>query len=238
VLVLALGRSDTPAVDDSRRRPTERYEPLPGLTQLPGWIFRRLGRRLRIALVVAALGLVALALALAPGLRESKRERAALERRERAAQRESRIQELQIEQRPRVRSSDSVAPAGAGPGTRLEERAALMKELSEAIAADARRRVRLGALDGPILRVECEPFPRTVAGVGAHRELSRRSGRYACLAVTAEFGRGAASVAGALGHPYRAKVDFESGRYAFCKISGRPDPAADPRVTTPEACGG
>jgi hypothetical protein len=238
VLVLAPGDSDTPAVEESRREPTERYEPLPGFAELPGWIFRKLGRRLRVAIVLALVGVTALALALTPMLRESKQERAASERRERAALRERAIQRLQAEQRPRFGVSDSVAPVGAAPGTRLEARATLMDELTAAIGADARRRVHRGALDGPILGVECEPFPRTLAGTGAERDLSRRSGRYACLAATSRFKRGESSIGGALGHPYRTKVDFQTGRYAFCKISGRPDPTADPRVTTPRACGG
>jgi hypothetical protein len=238
VLVLALGGPHTPPVDKSRREPTERYEPLPGVAQLPGWALCKLGPRLRVVLVLALLAAVAGALALAPALRERKQERVAQERRERAAQREAAIRRLQVEQRPRFRVSRSVAPAGAGPATRLEARAELMDDLSAAIEADARRRVRRGVIEGPILRVGCEPFPRTLAGVGADRELARRSGRYACLAVRAEFERSEASVGGALGYPYRAKVDFESGRYAYCKISGRPGPTPDPRVTTPRACGG
>jgi hypothetical protein len=238
VLVLALPDSDTPAVEDSRREPTERYEPLPGFAELPGWIFRKLGRRGRVAIVLVLVGLIALALALEPTLRESKQERAASEARERAALRERAIRRLQAEQRPRFRVSGAVAPVGAAPGPRLEARAALMDELAAAIGADARRRVRRSALEGPILGVDCEPFPRTLAGVGADRDLSRRSGRYACLAATARFQAGESSIGGALGHPYRAEVDFQSGRYAFCKISGRPDPTADPRVTTPPACGG
>jgi len=133
--VLAPGDSDTPAVEDSRREPTERYEPLPGFAELPGWIFRKLGRRWRVAIVLAIVGLIALPLALT--LRESKQERAASERREKAALRERAIQRLQAEQRPRVRVSDSVAPVGAAPCARLEARAALMGEVSAAIAADA-----------------------------------------------------------------------------------------------------
>ncbi len=70
------------------------------------------------------------------------------------------------------------------------------------------------------------------------RDLSRRLGRYACVAATSEFERSETSVGGLLGYPYRAQVDFDSGRFALCKISGRPDPTPDPRVTTPGACGG
>ena len=48
-----------------------------------------------------------------------------------------------------------------------------------------------------------------------------------------------AAAAGA-GHPYRARIDFTTGRYAFCKIRGRPGELAvrAPRVRIPSVCGG
>jgi hypothetical protein len=221
-----------------RNHPPERYEPLPGLAQLPGWVWRKMGRFLRIAVVVALLAAIAGATALVPELRESKEERAQAEQRERAERRAQLARELEAEQRPSFGRSSSVAPTGTAEPQRLTGRAGLMDELSATIVADARSRVRLGRLDGPIRRVECDPFPRTVDGVGADRDLSRRRGRYACLAVTAEFGRGEASVGGVIGHQYRALVDFETGRYAYCKVSGQAGPSREQLVTTPRACGG
>lgn len=211
---------------------------MPSLAELPIRAWRALGRGLRIAIGIAVLGLVALALLLVPAARESQQERERLERREQAEREEQAIRRLQAEQRPRFARSASRAPAGATPRTALAARAGLMGDLSTTILADARSRVRRGALDGPILSVECEPFPRTASGAGADVDLSRRHGRFYCVAVTAQFERSDESIGGALGHPYRAQVDFKSGRYAFCKISGRPDPTPDPRVTTPHACGG
>jgi hypothetical protein len=222
----------------SERQPPERYEPLPGFAALPGWIWRKLGRLGQIAIVVAVLGGIAGAVALAPTISESKDERAASERRERAERRAELIRELRAEQRPRLGRSQSTAPAGAAPPARLAARAGLMDELSATIVADARRRVREGELDGPIRRVECEQFPRTVEGVGADRDLSRRRGRYACIAVTTDFGRGKNSIRGVIGHQYRALVHFESGRYAYCKISGQAGPSREQLATTPRACGG
>jgi hypothetical protein len=217
---------------------TDRYEPLPGIAALPGWLWRRTGRRLRIALGVGLAALVALAVALVPGTLESKQERAESERRARAERRERLIDRLEAEQRPRLRRSDSVAPAGAGPKQQLTARAGLMDELARQIRDDARRRVRAGELDGPIRRVACEPFPRSVVGSGADQDLSRRRGRYSCVAVTAEFERSESTLAGIIGHQYRALVDFQSGRYAYCKIAGQAGPTRDPLVTTPRACGG
>jgi hypothetical protein len=240
VLVLDLSRANIPDVPSTREKPTkpERYEPLPGIPQLPGWLWRRMGRGGRVAAALVVVVAIAAGVALAPGILESKQERAKSQELERAEFRAQRIRELEAEQRPRFRRSESVAPAGAGDEQRLAARAGLMQELRRAVLADSRRRVRRGELDGPIRRVVCEPFPRTIEGVGADRDLSRRTGRYSCVAVTAAFARNKSSVGGVIGHQYRVLVDFESGRYAFCKVSGQAGPSREQLVTTPRACGG
>jgi hypothetical protein len=191
--------------------PPDRYEPLPGFAELPRWLWRRTGSRVRIGVAIACVLAVAGTVVLVPAIDDARQQRAAAERREAELARARHERELLAEQRPRF--------------GRISSRAAALDELSGAITADARRRVRAGALNGPIRRVECEPFPRGV-------DPSRSGGRYSCLAVTSQF------EGGAIGHPYRAMIDFETGRYAFCKISGRPDPTPDPRVTTPRVCGG
>jgi hypothetical protein len=217
---------------------TDRYEPLPGIVELPGWAWRRIGRAGRIALIaVVVLTAAALAAAL-PAMLESKEERAEAERRERAERRAALARRLELEQRPRFRRSAAVAAPGASAPERLDARAALMDELVAGILADARLRVQRGRLDGPIRGVECEPFPRSVEGVGAHEELSRRTGRYSCVAVTAELARSEAVLGGVIGHTYRARADFGSGRYAFCKVTGQSGPSREQLVTTPRACGG
>ena len=46
---------------------------------------------------------------------------------------------------------------------------------------------------------------------------------------------------GVLGHPYRVRIDFDTGRYAFCKVFGRPGEGQLKRhqgVTVPAVCGG
>lgn len=216
----------------------DRYEPLPGILDMPGWAWRRMGRGVRMGLGLGLLVLLGLGVALAPALRESKEERERAEQRERAEARAELVRRLEAEQRPRFGRSRAVAPAGAGAQERLGARAELMEEMPAAILADARRRVRAGALDGPILRVDCEPFPRSVDGAGADEDLSRRRGRYSCVAVTAAFERSEESIGGVIGHQYRALADFEVGRYAYCKISGQAGPAREQLVTTPRACGG
>ncbi len=96
-------------------------------------------------------------------------------------------------------------------------------------------------MSGPIEDVDCEPFPRNVTGVGAEDSTDQRFGRYFCVAVTARFERSAGTAGGLIGHPYRVRIDFDTGRYAFCKVSGRPGEGLLRRrigVTIPPACGG
>jgi hypothetical protein len=209
-----------------------RYEPLPGLAELPAWAWRRSGRGARLGALLAILGVAAFAAAVAPALRDSAREQDAAAKRARAAQRAELARRLEAEQRPLHARSRSVAPPSAARRERLAARAGLMDELAGSIEADARARVRRGDLEGRIRRVECEPYPRTVGGTGPDRDLTRRRGRYACLAITSEF------TGGVIGHQYRALVDFDTGRYAYCKITGQSGPSRDQLVTTPRACGG
>jgi hypothetical protein len=244
VLVLGLPRAQHPSPVTSRTpteqnpRQRDRYEPMPGVADLPGWLWRRMGRTGRLTVLGVLILLVAATAALVPVILESKEDQAAADRRERAERRADLIRRLETEQRPRHRRSSSVTPAAAPPTEQLEARSTLVDELHAEILADARARVRRGDLDGPIRRVECEPFPRSVDAIGAHEQLGRRTGRYACVAVTAEFGTGEAGATGVIGHQYRTMVDFQTGRYAFCKVSGQAGPSREQLVTTPRVCGG
>lgn len=211
----------------------ERYEPMPGLVRLPAWLWGKMGRLARIAAVVAVLAAGAATAVLAPQISETKEKRSARDRRAAAQQRVERRRALAAEQRPRTARSDATAPSAASARERLDARAALMIDVRRTIEADARRRVEEGQLDGTIRRVECERFPRGVGAKPADETLDQRRGRYSCTAVTSEF------KGGVLGHPYRVLVDFESGRFTFCKISGVTGPSREDRlVTTPRACGG
>ena len=197
-----------------------------------------MGRGTRITLGLVLVLLIGGGIALIPAMQNSSAERERAEEQRRAEARAELARRLQAEQRPRFARSAAVVPAGAPAAERLAARSEMMGGLRADIAADARRRVRSGSLDGPILRVECEPFPRSVDAVGADADLSRSEGRYSCLAVTAEFERSEQSIGGVIGHQYRALVDFETGRYAYCKISGQAGPSRDQLATTPRACGG
>jgi hypothetical protein len=186
-----------------------------------------------VGAVTALLVLIGVGIAIAPGIRESKSER---EARERAELREARVERdarIRREQRPRF--------AVAAPPEDVAQRRRLVDRAGDSVLADARRRVAEGRLSGPIRSVDCEPFPRNVAGIGADDSTEERFGRYACLAVTAEFQETRETSGGLLGHPYRVRIDFDTGRYAYCKIAGRPAEGQlkrDPGPTVPRICGG
>jgi hypothetical protein len=218
----------------AQQRTEDRYEPLPGIAGLPRWIWHKLPRGGRIALALLPLAAVGLVLLLAPGIDESKDERARAESERRAQATAAEVKRLRAEQRPRFGRG---APAGAN----LARRAALAQALTVAVEADAKRRVAAGSLDGPIRSVECEPFPRTVEGRGAHLDPGLTTGRYSCLAVTSAVEATDRTAATAIGHPYLVKVNFDTGRYAFCKVAGRPGEFSvgrQPLVPVPAACGG
>jgi hypothetical protein len=219
--------------DPSQAR-ADRYESLPGLASLPAWIWRRLPGPAKVAVALLPFVAIAVALILGPGIDRSKDERARAQERSFERSQAARLERERREARPRF-------GAGAAARNSLAARAALLQDASTAVRTDARERVRAGALDGPIRSVECEPFPRTVESSGAHLDASRRIGRYGCLAVTSAIPANELHEAGAIGHPYRVRIDFETGRYALCKIVGRPGEGAyatQPITPVPRACGG
>jgi hypothetical protein len=201
---------------------------------LPGWLWRRMPTWARAALIVAVVALIGVGIAIAPGIRETKQEREQAEREERQRLRAEREAQIRREQQPVFVNA---RPADSG----VSARRGLVDSVRESVLVDARERVSDGRLEGPIRRAECEPFPRSVSGVGPEDSTDERFGRYFCLAVTAEFARSESTRGGSIGHPYRVRVDFDTGRYAFCKISGRPGEGLLRRrigPTVPRECGG
>jgi hypothetical protein len=212
----------------------DRYEPLPGITRLPAWIWRRLPPAGRVGVALLPVVALALVLALGPGIERGKEERASAEAERLAEARAERVERLRREQQPTFGRGE---PAAAS----IPARTQLLADVAVAVRGDARARVEAGTLSGPIRRVKCEPYPRTTERRGAADDLSRSVGRYSCLAVTTEFGASAVHEAGVIGHPYRARIDFDTGRFAFCKVAGRPGEGSigqAPIVPVPAACGG
>jgi hypothetical protein len=221
----------------------DRYEPLPGLLEIPGFLIRKIPPRARRpAAFVAVVLLVGAAVALAvsvPAITESKDERAAAEQvaeRERRAQRAA---ELQAELR--LRTGRGTPARGLEGAAAISAREALASDLADAVREDALARVKAGEFTQSVRRVECERFPRGARGEDPATNLASPTGRYSCLAITADAPRVETNESSSLGYPYRARVHFPSGRFSFCKISGRPGEGSISRefpVRVPKACGG
>jgi hypothetical protein len=212
----------------------DRYEPLPGIFQLPSYAWRRLSRAGRIGVVVAGVAAAVLIVLLMPGIERAKDEHAQAE-----AERSARIQaqiiaQTRREQLPRF-------DRGAAAGRDVAARADLVASATASIRADASERAAAGEFNGPIDRVECQGYPPAVAAAPADRDPARRSGRYSCIAVTSDIPATSGNRPGLLGHPYRMRIDFRTGRYAFCKVRGRPGELAvkaPTGVALSPACGG
>jgi hypothetical protein len=221
----------------------DRYEPLPGLLEIPGFLYRKLRRRGR-RIVLAVLAILALALAAGvvfglPAVTETKEERAAAEQSARERVRQAQIARLRAEQR--LLRGEGTASAGLAGAQAIAARRALADDLTAAVEADARARVQAGELDQGVLRAECERYPRGARGEDPATNLASDTGRYQCLAITADAPRLETQQSSSLGYPYRALVDFPTGRFTYCKVSGRAGEGsieADIPVEVPAACGG
>ena len=187
----------------------DRYEPLPGFLSIPGFLYRKLGPRGRMAVKVGGglfvVAVIVAAIVLVPRIADTKRERADRESREAAAAMAERRRQLIAEQRPHR------ARAEAG-----SSRAAVVGELEQRMLADARARVAAGTLAGPAARrVECEVIRHGQDPDGARVV-------YSCIAVTSDLPSIDGSPGGVIGHPFRGVAEFPSGRLTWCKVSGRP----------------
>jgi hypothetical protein len=225
---------------DARR---DRYDPLPGLTEIPGFLIRKLtprGRKVAAAIAAAMIVIVAVALIISiPKITESKQERAAAERRADAKREAQLVAQLKAEQR--LIEGRGTPSRGLGDGAEIAARKALAADLAAAVHTDALARVQTGEFTHSIKRVECERYPRGAHGEDPATDLASPIGRYSCLAVTVDAPKTDLSNASSIGYPYRALVNFPSGKYTFCKFSGRPGEMAfarNVRAPVPRACGG
>jgi hypothetical protein len=168
--------------------------------------------------VLAAVG-GAVAL-LAPGIDRSKQSAAAAAARRDAAATAALVARATASQRLHLIVAPTRVPGPGAPAVaRLQARAAVLHELTRAVLADARARVRAGTLTGPVLSVSCTPYPS--GAVAFERALSVRVGSYACLAVNSAI-TSSRGVVGRVGDPFWARVDFATSRIAWCKINPRP----------------
>ena len=145
---------------------------------------------------------------------------------------------LRAEQVLHTARAERTPPAGLTPGGERRARRAMLAQVESSILTDARARVKAGTLSTPVVRVKCDPYPRSVKTLGAEETLETAIGRYTCLAVTRDIifsGRDR----GELGYPFWAKVNFGTGGYAWCKINPKPGELTGGRaviVPLPKAC--
>jgi hypothetical protein len=201
-------------------QPADRYDPLPGLFGLPGFLLRKLSPRMRKAVLALIAVLVAAGIATAiivgPKIAESNRERAAEQRQAAREAAAAELARLRAEQRPRT---GTIGSGGAIPG------------VEAAITADARARMGTGEFETRVMRTDCRP----VGHDAARRVL------LSCTAITSDVPATEHSRGVQIGYPYRGAVEPASGRYAICKTSGRPGEGSYTRnaqVPLPRACGG
>jgi hypothetical protein len=223
----------------------DRYEPLPGLVEIPGYLVRKIPPNARrpagiAAAVLLVAAIVALVLSI-PAITDSKNDRAAAEQRAEQERKAERKAILQAQLRPETGSG--TAAAGLSGATAIETREALVEDLAATVREDAVSRVQAGELTQSVDRVECERFPRGARGENPATDLTKQTGRYSCLAITADAPRTETNESSSIGYPYRALVDFEAGRYTYCMITGRPGEGsisisgARP-IDVPRSCGG
>jgi len=196
------------------REPGDRYQPFPGLTGIPRWLWARMGRGARIGAGVALAAAVAGVILLIPVLSDVRRDNRQDERRERAAARAADIRRVNAVQRPRTATTDRDDPA-APAQQRARIRAAAIETLRARILADSRGRRGVNRASS----VQCAGPPDDRR---PERDLDRASGRYACTAVTARVLNADGDRAyGITGYPYRAVVQFRTGGLTWCKVVGR-----------------
>jgi hypothetical protein len=168
-----------------------------------------------------------------PRINEGKAERAradaAKEAQVRAANRE-RVIKLQ---QPRTGRFVALKPEkNASPAEVASARARFLSSVQTAITADAQKR----AAAGEISRVQGPTTCTRAAGTRA----SGPVGVFDCYTVVRKVPKVKTNVAGSIGYPFRAVLDYKAFTYAFCRTEQFPGEQLipDPRtvVQLPSAC--
>lgn len=192
----------------------------------------RLVRRIVLASVVL-LALAGTGAALiVPDTREgASGERARADKRQRALEAAERAR-LTHDARP-IRADGPPLRAGADP---LAHRAALVRRGERLIAADARKRVAAGTIDGPIKGASCKPYPNVEERRAAEQDPATRTARYDCVAFTRKFEARSAQGekrTGLFGYPYWLVIDFPSSKLVWCKVTPRAGEGGRSLVSVP-----
>jgi hypothetical protein len=181
---------------------------------------------------VVTVGLVVLGLGLRPGIQETKQERAERLEREQTARVSAQRKRLIREQTPVFGEDPEFRPVPAS-ATDPAERAArrqIVLAMETAITADAQVRIKAKRMDGPVKFTECGPLVRTPDSRPDDEILTKKLGRYDCVAVKRDVRRFGRTVA-LFGHPYVGTIDFKKGTFVFCKDNKVPGERGKALVT-------
>ena len=221
----------------------DRYEPLPSLPELPGFLLRKLtaGGRRRVAiggvfLVVAA---VVAAVFVVPQLRSRQHDEAT--RADRHATAELAALRARYAREARPIQGTGAAAAGRDGAEALTARRELVTGLQAAVLADARDRAGRGELHAHYRLASCAGYPKQVHERPPADDVARSTAVFECIAAASKVAQDATTSGSLIGQPYRARVDFTHGRYAFCKIVQQPGELSIQRervLKVPPACGG
>jgi hypothetical protein len=108
-------------------------------------------------------------------------------------------------------------PAGATRAQRLKARRALVSAVETRITADARARAARGELDGPISSTFCGPILKSKTAIPDDRVLSKRIGRYDCVAIKKHVTTADDEKVAELGHAFVAALNFDTYTYTWCR---------------------
>jgi len=219
--------------------PSDRYDPLPGLLDLPRFLLRKLAPRgRRTVLAFGTVLLIALIAGAVFGLPAIRRGQRAQERAEaHAAQVAAAARRIALTRESRPRFGRGPAAAGLQPAEALHARRALVTRIEASVLADARDRLRS---EGPYLMARCTAVPKRLDARQPQDVLALPTARLECLAVERASGAIGRTPGVLLGQPFRARVDFRRGRYAWCKIqeqAGEGFTGVQVSVPVPRACG-
>jgi hypothetical protein len=199
---------------------------------VPAIPWRTIGIRTGIAVVVLG---IAAAIAI-PLIDQGKREGAAREAV--ASQRLKASERAAIERSQTPHRASATKPAGA---VTVAQRVALFETAKDAVLSDAKGRVEAGTLKSPVSAVTCVRAPQgTSLPANPERDLSLATAAYDCTAITGRIKATKHNVAGALGYPFRLKVDFTRFSYLWCKQTPLPGEQVVPNpkdvVPLPKVC--
>jgi hypothetical protein len=180
--------------------------------------------------IAGAIAAIAALWAILPGVFEAKKDNDAKVAREHAQRVAAERARLIREQRPIRGHAHGLPrlPADAPAAERLAQRRALVGQTEAAILAEARKRIAAGQLDGPVTKVNCGPLIRAPDNARDENDLSKRRGRYDCVAVKRDVVDENGKVVGLLGHPFVATIDFGRRSWVLCKDNKVPGERGKP----------